>query len=303
MLDGIGGLGDVVSQGDKVGIKINLVEGLRFSAPDGGPPTESHQTHPEVVRALVELLRDAGARDIYILEALADHQSYRELGYEALADALNITLIDLNNPDPYQGFASVSPGEDAFIYDELLVNPMLEEFDVMVSASKMKCHYNAGVTCSMKNLVGLVPVQYYETRRGDGWRSAMHGPWDETPTRLPRVILDLNHARPIDLAILDGIKTAEGGETPQWDSFGAVDLGIMIAGKNALATDAVATAVMGFDPTAASLTAPFIRADNYLNMAAELGLGTNHLEDIDVVGLAVADVTRQFKIADGAYIG
>jgi uncharacterized protein (DUF362 family) len=62
------------------------------------------------------------------------------------------------------------------------------------------------------------------------------------------VILDLNRARPVHLALIDGIKTAEGGDAPR-GSFNPVQPGVLIAGKDPVAADAVATAAMGFDPT------------------------------------------------------
>jgi uncharacterized protein (DUF362 family) len=108
-------------------------------------------------------------------------------------------------------------------------------------------------------------------------------------TRLPRIILDLNRARPIYLALIDGIKTSEGGEAPR-GSFNPVQPGVLVAGKNALAMDAAATAVMGFDPTIAPPTLPFIRTENYLNMARELGLGSNLLREIAVVGTLIEKV-------------
>jgi uncharacterized protein (DUF362 family) len=73
--------------------------------------------------------------------------------------------------------------------------------------------------------------------------------------------------------------------------------GVLIAGKSALATDAVATAVMGFDPTANFPDAPFLRCDNHLNLAAAAGLGTNRLNEIEVVGASIKDVLYQFTPA------
>jgi uncharacterized protein (DUF362 family) len=108
------------------------------------------------------------------------------------------------------------------------------------------------------------------------------------------VILDLNRARPIDLALVDGIKSGEGGEVPR-GTFALVEPHVLIAGKNPVATDSIATAAMGFDPTAESTTVPFIRCDNYLSMARELGLGTNRLEEIAIVGASLDDIRYQFE--------
>jgi uncharacterized protein (DUF362 family) len=68
---------------------------------------------------------------------------------------------------------------------------------------------------------------------------------------------------------------------------------LLIAGKNAVATDAVATAVMGFDPTAEYPNVPFLRGENHLNIARNLGLGTNRLDEIELKGITSLDEVRQ----------
>ena len=70
---------------------------------------------------------------------------------------------------------------------------------------------------------------------------------------------------------------------------------MLIAGKNPIATDAVASAVMGFDPTAEKSKAPFLRAENHLNLACEIGLGTNRLDEIEVVGPSINEVSKKFE--------
>jgi uncharacterized protein (DUF362 family) len=294
LLDGLGGLDGVINSGDRVAVKVNLTGGTHFDPPAGLSATESYLTHPEVVRAVCELLRDAGARELFIVEAVYDRESYPLFGYEEVAEALDATLVDLNDPHPYSDFASTPVGEGWFIYEDFFLNPILQEVDALVSVAKMKCHYNCGVTHSMKNLIGLVPVSHYRLSEEHWWRSALHGPGDEAKARLPRVILDLNRARPIHLALIDGIKTAEGGEAPR-GSFNPVAPAVLIAGQDPVATDAVATAAMGFDPTTEPPNAPFLRSDNYLNMAYELGLGTNQLDEIDVVGDSIDDVRFEFE--------
>jgi uncharacterized protein (DUF362 family) len=142
-----------------------------------------------------------------------------------------------------------------------------------------------------------MPVSEYRLSPDDWWRSAAHGTAEEVGTRLPRVIVDLNLARPIHLALIDGIKTAEGGEVPR-GSFAPVAPGVLLAGKNAVATDAVATAVMSFDPRADYPASPFLHAENHLNLAAALGLGTNRLAAIEVVGEAIEDVRFPFHPSD-----
>jgi uncharacterized protein (DUF362 family) len=74
-----------------------------------------------------------------------------------------------------------------------------------------------------------------------------------------------------------------------------VEPGLLLAGKDPVATDAVATAAMEFDPTEVRSNAPFLQSDNHLNIAHEQGLGTNRLGEIDVLGLSVQDVRTRFE--------
>lgn len=294
VLDGIGGLGDVVSAGDRVAIKVNLTGGTNVKPLPGVSAVDSYVTHPEVVRALGEYVRDAGAREIYIVEAVYEWDSYVEWGYEEVAEGLDATLIDLNDTRPYNDFASTPVGDGWFIYKEFTFNHILEEVDAFISVPKMKCHWSCGVTHSLKNLIGLVPARFYRTDPRHNHRSGFHGTEQEMGVRLPRVIVDLNRARPVDLALIDGIKTAEGGEGPWIETMAPLEPGVLIAGKDPVAADAVATAAMAFDPTDTYTRGPFLRSDNHLNIAHEVGLGTNRLDEIEVVGHSIADVRIEF---------
>ena len=99
--------------------------------------------------------------------------------------------------------------------------------------------------------------------------------------------------RPIDLTIIDGIETVSGGEGPWVPGLAVKKPGLLLAGRNAVCTDAVATAVMGYDPMAARATGPF-PGDNHLAMAAALGLGTNDPKEIEVLGVPLKDALYPF---------
>lgn len=295
MLDGIGGLKDVLAHGNRVAIKTNLTGGTSTKALPGISEIESYLTHPEVVRAVVELLRDAGAKDIFIVEAVYEPASWDAYGYTEMAKSVNATLVDLTEFAPYKGFADTKSTTNPFVYENFKFNPILNEIDAFVSISKMKCHNLAGVTHTMKNLFGLVPYRFYTLTSGDKYRSEFHGAAEVTRTRLPRVIMDLNHARKVNLSIIDGVFTTEGGEGPWITALTPLKANLLFAGKDPVATDSVATAAMGFDPNADYPNAPFLHADNHIKIAASLGLGTNKLDEIKVVGASLKEVTKQFK--------
>jgi uncharacterized protein (DUF362 family) len=174
------------------------------------------------------------------------------------------------------------------------MNGVLQEVDVFISLAKMKCHSTTGVTLSLKNLIGLPPIHLYRRDETQNHRSAFHES-TEYDTRLPRVVIDLNLARPVHLALVDGIKTVEGG-AGAWDTgYNPVQPGLLVASKNPVVTDTVSAALMGFDPDAPSGASPFAYADNHLLLAREAGLGTNHLQEIGVVGAEMANVVFPFK--------
>lgn len=295
MVERLGGLGDVVKRGDSVAIKPNLTGGVTSANIPSVGATQSFVTHPEVVRALIKQIQQAGAKEIFIVESVYEWESYTQWGYAEIASELGVRLIDLNEPAPYKDFYDAPVGEKHFIYPSFTLNQLLKDVDVFVSVSKMKNHYNAGVTHTMKNLYGLAPYRHYRLSDSDFYRSAFHGAENETKSRLPRVIIDMNKARPIHFSLVDGISSIEGGEGPWIPTTHLINPGVLVAGKNCVATDAVATAIMGHDPTGDYPNNPFLRGDNHLNLAMAEGLGTNHLDQIEIVGTPIDKVKIQFK--------
>lgn len=105
-----------------------------------------------------------------------------------------------------------------------------------------------------------------------------------------RVVVDLVAARPVHLAIIDGIESMAGGEGPWVPKARRVRPGVLIAGTNCVSTDAVATAIMGFDPMAERGTPPFEKCDSTLQLAEHLGVGTRDLRRIEVVGTPIVNI-------------
>jgi uncharacterized protein (DUF362 family) len=183
----------------------------------------------------------------------------------------------------------------------------------------MKEHATAGVTLSMKNCFGITPCTIYGTGAGEdeptllpkGGRGLIHsgfrGPSKSAPQeidpksprqdswRVPRTVADLVSARPVQLAIVEGVKTMTGGEGP-WigADLRGVAPGLIVAGTNPVNTDAVSMAVMGFDPMAARGTPPFERCDSTLELAEAIGIGTRDLKRIEVAGTTISEVKFDF---------
>lgn len=294
MFEQLDGLKDIIHPGARVAIKPNLTGNTWSDSTLPLPSTELFVTHPNVVQALSELLVDAGAGKIRIVEGLGDEAIFQAWGYSDVASRVHAELIDLCKPSPYRDFAMFPAGPRRQIYDVFYLNAALQEVDVFVSVAKMKCHSTTGVTLSLKNLIGLAPISLYRRDEKQNHRSAFH---ESTvyDRRLPRVAIDLNLAVPVHLALVDGIKTVEAG-AGVWDhGYNPVQPGLLVASKNSVAADAVSTALMGFDPDAPSGSSPFSYADNHLSLAREAGLGSNRLQEIGITGATIADAVFPFR--------
>jgi uncharacterized protein (DUF362 family) len=176
----------------------------------------------------------------------------------------------------------------------------------------MKEHATAGITLSMKNNFGITPASIYGSGAGKDEpdenpkssrqmihsgalqpaKSALPEKDPKSPRdggyRVPRAVVDLVAARPIDLAIVEGVKTMTGGEGP-WirEALTVVNPGVIVAGRNPVTTDAVCMAIMNFDPLADRGTLPFETCDSTLRLAEEAGIGTRDLKRIEVVGTSI----------------
>ncbi|HTP33607.1 MAG TPA: DUF362 domain-containing protein [Candidatus Acidoferrales bacterium] len=325
MFDQLGGLGRLVN-GKTVAVKINLTGSPTYRV--GYLPLEdTHYTHPQVIAAAAHLMGKAGARRIRILESpwsTADPvQEYiLRANWEPrdiLGAAPNVEFENTNFLGSGRKYSRMKVPHGGYVWPAFDLNHSYEDCDVFVSIAKMKEHATAGITLSMKNCFGITPCTVYGTGAGEaeptlipkGGRGLIHsgyrGPSKSAPQeldpkspredtwRVPRTVVDLISARPVHLAIIDGIKTMTGGEGP-WireEQLGVAP-GVLVAGTNPVNTDAVAMAVMGFDPLAVRGTPPFERCDSTLQLAEAVGIGTRDLKRIEVAGTPIAEAKFDF---------
>ena len=282
LFEQINGITDIVKPGNKVAIKINLTGG-------GSSCPYNMWTHPEVLRAVGELVIDCGvkAENLYIVEAIWSPTSYSK-EFQDVQKSLGASLVDLNKPDPYGNFIQKEVGANYFNFSSFTVNQILSDVDVYISIPKMKQHYEAGITCSLKNQIGMVPKDYYTIPTNQGNRAALHNQTGgSSKAHLPRSICDLNSARPVNLAVIDGIMNARGGEGTWNPTFQVWEDHVLLAGKDPVATDSVCAYFMGIDPGAEQIPLPNPdngECDNHLYLLNQLGFGTNKMTEIEIVG-------------------
>jgi uncharacterized protein (DUF362 family) len=314
----IGGIGSLV-RNKTVAIKVNVTGwGDQLF---GLPATETYVVHGAVVAALTALLVEAGASSIRILESAATRMDLgsfvRSIGWDtdAIAGTGHVEFINTRNGDSGRYATLTVP--HGRIFDAFEVHPAYMECDVFISLAKMKNHRTAGVTLTLKNLFGIPPNSRYgqdaPSEDATGLRYLIHDrrgssspllpgereEYSDQPAeiRIPRVITDVCSARRIDLAIVEGVTTIAGGEGPWHESTGELQVlrpGVLIMGRDALATDVVSTAVMGYPDPMSEQLPPFTFCENHLRLAREVGIGIGDLAGIDVRGQSVAQVRTPF---------
>ena len=304
--EAIGGIGDLVKTGDTVGIKLNMTGGMynaqKTNRDFGLDATESFWSHPEILRAVGELMKDAGAGRILVFEANYDWNSVTDWGYLDVVNTLGAEYIDLNETDPYDDFLQVTVDNPITHWESYWHNGALHDVDCFISLPKFKRHYGAGVTGALKNMIGSVPLSKYQ--KSGAWREKLHSKDNlqdsnsyEGLKNLVRTIVDLNRIRPTHLTVTDAIMTADNGEGTWSAGFTPLNLNTLITSKDPVAADAIGTTLFGYDPTAADREGPFASdslpgdfngTDNYLRIADEQGLGNHDPENIEVIDATVS---------------
>ncbi len=254
----IGGLEDIVSPGDLVLVKPNLVR---------VPPFENGTaTRWEVSKAVADLVVERGARPVIAESAGAGvdteevmestgYSRLRELGYEVV-DLKSCTREVIPAPEGY------------VVFGELPSWNLVRRADVIISVPVLKTHDQTEVTLSMKNLKGLID---------DATKKAFHR------EGLLEGVVDLMTALKPRLTVMDGTICQEG-MGPIFGTPKRMDL--ILASKDLVAADAVAGKIMGYDPVEVMITA----------RAAARGVGKMDLGRIHIVGDArIDEVAQRFK--------
>jgi uncharacterized protein (DUF362 family) len=319
--DLIGGIKPLV-ENKTVSVKLNLT-GMSWDPVFGLPAQETYQTQPDTVAALCAILADAGAKSIVLLENLywvtPFEQVLIENGWDVKAIVSagqhRVTFEDTRNRGKFPGYSRFQVPWGGFIFPGFDMNQRFEKTDVLISLAKLKQHATAGITGVIKNCFGNTPSSIYGDD-GPGehalkHRAAMfHGGRGQPPAgspqeldhglpkkgtiRVPRITADIYGSRPADLGIIDGIRTISGGEGHWNRGIALQEPKLLLVGRNGVCTDAIATAVMGFDPQAEHGESAF-QGDNHLRLLAAVGHGTNDPARIEVLGLPLAEAVHPFQ--------
>ncbi|MFO8034550.1 MAG: DUF362 domain-containing protein [Candidatus Bipolaricaulota bacterium] len=250
----LGGLEGFVRPGDRVFVKAN-----HLSPPS--PPERAIITHPKVVEAVLQQLLGVTSRVSFGDDVQADGDPFAVSGYRELAQRLGVPLVNLKQ----HGFTEINSGgavlERVYIAREVL------EADVVVNLPKLKTHSLTTLTGAVKNLYGVIP---------SGLRSSYHGLYSQ-PAAFNQALVDIYATAPPALHIMDAVVGMEG-EGPAAGQ--PREVGLLLAGGDGVAVDAVAAHIMGLDSMEIGTT----------QVAHRRGVGVGELQEIELVGEAMDNV-------------
>jgi uncharacterized protein (DUF362 family) len=224
-------------------------------------PSTGITTDSRVIEGIVKFLKQDNINTVLIGEGSGwgdTFEAFRVAGVDRVAERWNVRLVDLNKDE----FVEVSPPNPLSLKKVRLAKTALESR--IISVPKLKIHAAAGVTLSLKNMMGALAS-----------KGSMH------TGSLSKNIVDLASVLRPSVSVIDGIIAAEGHET----SGTPVEMNLVIAGTDPVAADAVGAAVMGIPPTDIK----------HLLLAEKQGLGTCSLEKISILGEPIEKVSKMFR--------
>lgn len=301
-----GGINEIITNGDYVVLKPNLVE-LPRTPTANYVEVSGMATDWRVVKSVAKMVRELNPDGkIYIIESSATSSTREVLNYYnymlenfpevdqivALEDSCgafedyndsNLSKIMLNDTTrlyPDDKKPNLSP--------EYYINKIVNNADVVISIPVLKNHKSSIITGGVKNVaIGTAPPNIY------GMSATFFGKWtkiDHSPVNLNKWIHDFYLCKPVDFVIVDGLQGFDHGPT------GIEELSmeqmqhnmrLILAGKKALSVDAVCGHIMSLDP---------LYSDYMIYLDKEkYGLGTINSKYIRVKGLGINSVREIFQ--------
>ncbi|HET6364012.1 MAG: DUF362 domain-containing protein [Nitrospirota bacterium] len=253
-VDLLGGMQTFVKPGNRVLIKPNLLK--------ASPPVDAVTTHPEIIRATIRLVREAGAEAL-----VGDSPGFGELrrvceksGVMDVIEEEGATLAELDEA------VQVKNHERFRRFD---IARAVHEADIVINLPKFKTHGMMTITGAVKNLFGCIPG-----KRKIQW----HFNAGVNRDAFARMLVELSSLIGPRLTIMDAVVGMEGNGPGSGDPR---EVGLVLAGRDPVALDVVSGRIIGADPSLLYI----VRA------AADAGVGETRLDRIQIHGEALADVT------------
>lgn len=255
-LELIGGLESIIGAGQRVLIKVNILNADR--------PEKAVTTHPALLRSVIRCVKEVGGEAV-VGEASGIVYKDMERAWRAsrLKEAAQEEGADVIN---FQKVLKVENPKNKMVPTLHIAKEVLSS-DVVISLPKLKTHNFTLFTGAIKNLYGCIP----------GFRKKELHRLAPRPEEFAKLMVDILCAIKPKLAVMDGIVGMEG-DGPAAGS--PRQVGVILASKDLVALDAIASYIIGYDPLDIDIT----------RVAAERGVGTANIDKIEVRGTPLDEV-------------
>ena len=249
------------------------------------PPEMGMGTHPEVIRAVIDLCKKAGASRIIVgddpLFGQSGRETFRENGVGDLAKETGVETLDFAEDDWVEFKIRDGIGTKIARFPQTVLS-----CNTLINVPKMKPHTLCMVTGALKNFQGITK----DDDKLDITHAAPDYKCNPRPggPPYPRMgleyaLVDLHRIVKTNLNIVDGIV---GTQIERWGGRPGLKPGLIVAGEDPVAVDTVATKAMGLDPAMV----------NMIQIAHEVGIGTANLDEIEVVGESLDSVNAGYTV-------
>ena len=253
-LELLGGLGKYVKPGMTVLLKPNMISAKA--------PERAITTHPEIVAAVAKEVRKLGATPIVGDSPggakINISRVWENTGMKAMAEREGLRLVNFEaaGSQPFR-----CNGRSYY-----LAKPAVEA-DLIINLPKLKTHVLTLMTGAVKNVFGLIP----------GFRKGNYHKEFPKPHDFAEVVVDILSVKTPALTIMDAVLSMEGDGPssghPRWTN-------LILASRDAVAVDAIASEIIGLNPGRVPTT----------RIASDAGLGIGWPEMIETLGLPLEKV-------------
>ena len=221
-------------------------------------------TDPRVVEALIKALKERGIHRIAVGDGSGMGYSAKDAfnicGYHELAKQYGIRLVDLERDRFVKKEVAIGGP-----FKSLEIAASVLDADFLINVPLMKAHMEALITCSLKNLKGVMPR---------AMKTKFHS------VNLHKAIAQLASVVNADLVVVDGLKgdlSSETGRTP-------VQMDRLLMGENTVEVDSLVADMLGYTP----------RSIRHIAYSADAGLGSCELDRIQIHPINRPSINERF---------
>lgn len=216
----LGGMSKFVGKGDVVIVKPNIGWDRK--------PEQAANTNPDVVKAVVKMCLDAGAKRVRVMDRTCNdpRRCYKQSGIKDAVLSIDDPAVTVEHTDDRK-FVTLPIKEGRSLKSWTFYKDMVEA-DKVINIPIAKHHNAARLTMGLKNVMGCL----------GGNRGNIHSDLDQN-------IADLNTVMKFDLVVLDAYRILTGNG-PQGGNLRDVKrMDTVIAGTDPVAVDSYGATLFG----------------------------------------------------------